>query len=286
MRPIAWPRRLVRACRPDAKACTALALRHANVVRTGESATLGFGRTPRTSDVVAGVPASAPSRIEVLMHSSSVIRVSLPLLLGIAACATSGGQQDAPEQKEQLVTWIEKVHMEAERARQSIGDSFQRLNVIAAGDFSKEPAAMAYAKFVQATDLAEQQAKRFREAVGPMLASGQPVFEKWQAEVKAITNERLRQRGEMRFSLSKERYEAITKSAVPARDQFDAFVKALRDHAAFLAHDLNATAIDEIQEEVKQLARNARELDRQMDSCEAATRAFAEEQSLPAAPGR
>ena len=59
-----------------------------------------------------------------------------------------------------------------------------------------------------------------------------------------------------------------------------------RDHAAFLAHDLNATALDEIQAEVKTVAKTARELDRNMETCQAAARAFVEQSALPAAPAR
>lgn len=185
-----------------------------------------------------------------------------------------------------MVTWIERVHVEAERARQSITDSFERLNVLAAGRFGKEPAAVAYAKFVQSIDGAEQQARRFREVVGPMLATAQPVFAQWQKDVQTIGNDRMRARSELRYSVAKERYDAITKVAVPAQEQFEGYVKALRDHAAFLAHDLNAGALDDIQDEVKAVARTARELDRSMESCQAAARAYVEESALPAAPAR
>lgn len=220
------------------------------------------------------------------MSHRSATRIPVLFFVGLAACASSGGREDQPARVEAMNSWIERVHVESERARQSISDSFERLNVLAAGRFQKEPAAVVYAKFVQATDGAEQQAKRFREVVGPMLESAQPVFAQWQADVKSIANERLRQRAEMRYSVAKERYEAITKSAVPARDQFDKFVKALRDHAAFLANDLNAGSLDDIQDEVKSVARTARELDRAMESCQVAARAYVEESSLPAAPGR
>ncbi len=213
-------------------------------------------------------------------------RTRLLLLSMLTACASGPGRQDAPVQVDAMVSWIERVHVESERARQAISDSFERLNVLAAGNFKKEPAAAAYAKFVQSIDVTEQQCKRFRESVEPMLQTAEPVFAQWQADLKTIQNERMRQRSELRYSVSKERFEAIKKSAVPARDQFAGYVKSLRDHAAFLAHDLNATAIDDIQDEVKLVARTARELDRQMESCQAAARAYVEESSLPAAPAR
>jgi hypothetical protein len=73
---------------------------------------------------------------------------------------------------------------------------------------------------------------------------------------------------------------------VPAQDRFDKYVKDLRDHATFLAHDLNAGALDDIQDEVKRVATDARQLDRDMETCEGAARAYLEESGLPAAPAR
>lgn len=214
-------------------------------------------------------------------------RLATPLLtlsLLLTGCASGSNQQNAPVQVDELVSWIERVHVEAERSRQAIGDSFDRLNTLASGNFAKEAATVSYARFVQSIDAAEEQAHRFRETVGPMVAAGEPVFREWQKSTAAITSERLRQRSELRFAVTKERYDAITKAVVPAQDQFDAYVKALRDHATFLAHDLNASALDEIQEEVKVVANNARDLDRLMESSLAASRAYVENAALPAAP--
>ena len=83
-----------------------------------------------------------------------------------SACSSTPSREAAPVQVDAMVSWIERVHVEAERSQLSIAESFERLNVIAAGRFDKEPAAQAYARLVQATDEATQQAKRFRECVG------------------------------------------------------------------------------------------------------------------------
>lgn len=183
-----------------------------------------------------------------------------------------------------MVTWIERVHVEADRARQTIGESFERLNVLAVGKFGKESAVASYARFVQSVDVAEQQARRFREVVGPMQAAAQQVFTQWRASIATIGSERMQKRSELRYSITKERYDAITAAAVPAQDQFDVYVKSLRDHAAFLGHDLNAGAIDDIQDEVKLVARAARELDHKLESCLSAARAYVEQAALPASP--
>ncbi|HEX5051654.1 MAG TPA: DUF2959 family protein [Planctomycetota bacterium] len=204
----------------------------------------------------------------------------------VAACASGSGQESAPIAVDELVTCIERVHVEADRSRMAISDSFERLNFLAAGKFGKEPASAAFARFVQSIDVAEQQAKRFREVVDPMLAAAKPVFTQWQADLKAIGSDRLRQRSELRYAVTKERYDAITAVAVPARDQFDGYVKALRDHASFLAHDLNQGSIQDIQEEVKLVANTARSLDQSLENCLTAARAYVEGSSMPAEPAR
>jgi hypothetical protein len=213
-------------------------------------------------------------------------RIPFVLVLALTACASGGSHEDAPARVDAVLGRIEDVNDEAERARQVITESYERLTTLAAGRFDRQPAAAAFATFVQSIDVAEQQALRFREAVQSMVAAAQPVFAQRQADLKGITSQRLRQRSELRYSEAKERYDAITASAVPAQDRFDAYVKALRDHAAFLAHDLNASALADIQDEVKLVAHTARELDRALDSCQVAARTYVQQAALPAAPGR
>ncbi|MFK7739035.1 MAG: DUF2959 family protein [Planctomycetota bacterium] len=220
-----------------------------------------------------------------MMQLRNLLRCSFVCAL-FAGCASDNGQ-GAPMQVDQMMTWIERVHIDAERSRESVADSFERLNLLAAGRFDKDPAAVVYARFVQSIDVAEQEAARFRESVGPMLSAAKPVFERWREDVQKITSERMRQRSELRFQVAKERYDAIEKVAIPAQDQLDKFVASLRDHALFLGNDLNAGALDEIQQEVRVVAKTALELDEKLESTMAAARAYVEQSSLPAAsPGR
>ncbi len=198
-----------------------------------------------------------------------------------AACATGSQQQNAPVQVDVMVTWIERVQVEADRAKLALADSFERLNGLAGGKFGKDSIVEAYARFVQAIDAADQQAKRFQETVMPMQEAARPVFEQWQAELATIGSERMRRVSETRLAEAMKRYDAIVKAAVPAQQQLDAYVKSLRDHAAFLAHDLNPSALDAIQEDVKTVARAAKELDFGLDACAVAARTYVAQNSLP-----
>lgn len=219
------------------------------------------------------------------VHLSRRRQFLTALLLGVtAACGTTSPQQNAPERVDALVTWIERVHVEADRGKLALADSFERLNAVAAGKLGKDAVMTAFARFVQSIDTAEQQSKRFGETVGPMQEAARPVFQQWEADVATIGSERLQKLGATRLAIAKERYAAIVAAAVPAQQQMAEYVKTLRDHAAFLAHDLNPSAIAAIQGEVKALAKTAQALDRGLDTCLNAARSYVEQSSLPAAP--
>ena len=201
----------------------------------------------------------------------------------LTACSSTGSRlQGAPVQVDELVTWIEKVHIEATRSRDAISEGYERLRDLASGNYRSGDVAQAYAQFVQAIDVAEQQSKRFHEVVEPMESSAKPVFEQWEQDVATIGNERLRTRSQLRMAVTRERYDALLESATTSRDQLDAFVQSLRDHATFLAHDLNPGSLDEIQEDVKIVQTSAQKLDQELDRCLAAARAYVDNSALPA----
>lgn len=207
------------------------------------------------------------------------------LSLTFAGCFFGGGgsrMEGAPVRVDELVTWIEKVHIEGERSRDAISDGYERLQALAGGQYPQGDVATAYAQFVQTIDVAEQAAARFGEVVEPMQSAAAPVFEQWATDVATIGNERLRSRSQLRMAVTKERYDALVASAVESREQLDSFVTSLRDHATFLAHDLNPSALDEIQEDVKLVATSAQKLDQELDRCLAAARAYVDNSALPA----
>jgi len=198
-----------------------------------------------------------------------------------SACATGTAWQRAPQRVDTMLAGIERVHDEAARSRQTVQEAFERLVALAEGNPDKEAAAGAYARFVQSIAPAESQCRQLAGTVEPMQAGATAVFEQWQAEVATIGSEGLRRCSEARLTAAKERYQAIVTAAGRAQQQFASCVQALRDHATFLAHDLNADAITAMRGEVQQTAVAVQELDRGLEACQTAARAYVAAAALP-----
>jgi hypothetical protein len=208
---------------------------------------------------------------------------TLSSLLLLTACASGPAGKSLTQVGDMNVS-IERMHAEAEQARKAVAQAFQKLDALASGKFEGASAATAFVSFVQSIDAAEQQARRFRDVVGPMVDASKPVFRDWQDSVASIDNERLRQRSEQRLGVAKERFAAITTAAAAAQDSLDSYVRALRDHAAFLANDLNAGAIGDIKDEVRLVGNAVKSLDRSMQTCQTAARAYVDQAAMPASP--
>lgn len=210
-----------------------------------------------------------------------------PLVLG--ACA-SNPQESAPAKVEELVTWVERMHVECELSRQAVAAAYARLRTLAAADFRNEDVVTAYARYVQAIDAAEQQAKAFGATVGPVKAAGVPVFTQWQQDVNQIESETLRQKSQMRLAVTRERYDAILTVAEPAQQEFTALVRSLRDIALFLGHDMNTQALMDIQDDARAIATATEALDRKLEQSLRAARSYVDQAALPtgfaAAPAR
>jgi hypothetical protein len=179
-----------------------------------------------------------------------------------------------------LVGWVERVHIESELAKQKMRTATTLLADIATSDFEGS-AVDAYSRFVKALDESEAQALALRAAVDPMKRSADPVFEQWEQDLQSINSASIRQRSQDRRVATKERYADVVASVDPAQESFDALNRALRDNALFLGNDFNPASIAMIQADVTELSQLANNLDARFDTCLRAAQDYVNAYSLP-----
>jgi hypothetical protein len=193
----------------------------------------------------------------------------------------SSSKSGGPSQVSDLVGRIERVYVEAELSKQAMHTAVAGLETIASGDLKGDPST-AYAAYLEALEASEGQARTLRETYEPLKEAAVPFFQQWTDNLKEYDNPDIRLRSQSRLAATRQRYEAIVAAVEPAMADYDTINKGLRDYALFLGHDLNPSALSEIQDGVAALVQRAGMVERGFDACLVAARAYVDASSLPA----
>jgi hypothetical protein len=153
------------------------------------------------------------------------------------------------------------------------------LRSIVGSDFAGDPLE-AHSELVAAIKRSSEQAEAFSAAIGPMKAAAERVFQAWTEDLESFGSTKMRQQSQGRLEETRARYGEIVTAAVAAQITYDALNADLSDHALFLEHDFNAEAVGLLAGEVDSLRERTRELNRRLDACAAAAKAYVESAAL------
>ncbi len=206
--------------------------------------------------------------------------VALAATLALSACRTAGGPDRGPAKVEELVTWVERMHVETELTRQRTDEVVEALRDLVAPDSSVDPA-QAYATYLEAIERVDEQTTRLRDTYEPMQKASGPVFAQWQKDLDQFHSDSLRNRSEERLAATKGRFEAIVAAAGPALQQADELLKSFRDHALFLGHDFNAASLAAIEQDLVAVTDLAGQVDRGLAESMAASQDYVENAAPP-----
>jgi hypothetical protein len=194
-------------------------------------------------------------------------------------------EKQGPASVDDLVGWVERVHVESELARDKVHAAIGALQAIARQDL-KSDAVTAFQEFEKTIAECEKSARDLRSCVEPMQEAAGPVFEKWNRDLLSFTSPGLRQRSQARLEETRDRYQSIVVAVEPAQSALDTFNLGLRDIALFLGHDFNSQSVFAIQDDVRTLTDMAAELDTRLGNSLSASAAYVQSAALPvAAPG-
>ena len=198
----------------------------------------------------------------------------------VAGCAGTSKESKGLKRVDDLVGHVERVHVQAELAKQSVASALQTLFTITAPDFDGDPV-VAYTEFVEAIENSEDRAEELDEAVEPMKQVATKVFEQWYRDLDAFTSPQMRQRSQARMHATRQRYDAIVQAVDPAQQALETFNLGLRDHATFLNHDFNPAAVSEIEREVRAIGDWSGKLDRKLELVLVAAQDYVQASALP-----
>jgi uncharacterized protein YaaN involved in tellurite resistance len=176
---------------------------------------------------------------------------------------------------------IERVYVDAELAKGTVRDAVGSLEGMMDGDLGEDPAAT-YTAFVELLDNSEKQAEQLRDSIDPMNANAQRVFKQWEKDLREFTSPTMLKRSEQRMEATRARYEKVREAAERAHQELVQVNKAMRDHALFLGHDLNADSIEAVKTDMREMAGDATKLESSLDRCMESAREYVAASALKA----
>lgn len=180
---------------------------------------------------------------------------SIPVTGLLQGCSSSG-KAAGIRQVDDLISRIERVHLESELSRERIKSVMDSLRGVVTMD-QEADVVETFAAFTAAIAASEQQSNKLRSAIGPMKSSADAVFARWTQDLGDFSSAEMRRRSTERMDETRARYDAIVASVGPAVTNFEIFNSGLRDLSLFLGHDLNTQAVQSVGGEVQVLADDA-----------------------------
>ncbi|MFT5155344.1 MAG: hypothetical protein ACI841_005355, partial [Planctomycetota bacterium] len=211
------------------------------------------------------------------------IALILALAAGLSGCKSTAKQSTGPAKVHDLLGRIERVHVESQMSQEAMRLALTKLHMIVKPGFEGDPVA-GYNEYVQAFRASEEREKQLVASSAQMKSAAEPYFARWLVDLRAYTSPEMRLRSRARLTQTRERFEVIVAALEPTQYEFHNLNQALRDHAIFLAHDFNETAVAQILDQVQAVTVHATQLDKQFEECFEAARAYVEVNALPTAP--
>ena len=210
------------------------------------------------------------------------IAVLLALAAGLSACASSTKQNTGLGQVNDLLGRIERVHVETQLSQEAMRAALTKLHVIIKPGFRGDPL-VGYSEFLAAFKHSEEREQQLLASSSQMKDAAEPFFTRWLRDLKGYSSPDMRLRSRARLTQTRERFEAIVAVLEPTLFEYHQVNTMLRDHALFLGHDFNPSAVADIRDQVQAVTAMATQLDQRFEDCFAAARDYADATALPKA---
>ncbi|HET6201927.1 MAG TPA: DUF2959 family protein [Planctomycetota bacterium] len=174
--------------------------------------------------------------------------LALPFLTG---CMLTEGQRKADE----LTSQVNRLGTTLEMTKTALQETLDAEDALVASQGSD--LTVLYGRFVSGIDRCTAGQTQLAWLSDHIQATASLYFEKWKRDLATITDGDLRGLSEDRMEASQKRLEETRKAVAKAREAFEPVLRALRDHAAYLANDLNAEAAGSLAKNAKKLRSNS-----------------------------
>lgn len=119
-------------------------------------------------------------------------------------------------------------------------------------------------------------AERVHDRIDAIDDVAQALFDEWQDELALYSNDSMRRESERSLRETERRYNSLLQSMERAADTMEPVLSRLQDNVLYLKHNLNASAVDAIRGEYRNLRADIDVLVREMEAAIQESNAFIE----------
>jgi hypothetical protein len=199
----------------------------------------------------------------------------LAVLLTTSGCRSayySAWETFGKHKRDLLRDNVERARDDQEAAAEQFKDALTRLQELYAfegGDLEKT-----YRQLQNEYNRSASRAETVRTRLARVEQIAADLFREWEAEIKTITNPRLRDDSRRQLQETQRRFATLNASMRRAEQSMEPVLTQFRDQVTYLKHNLNAQAIGALRGEAIDIEREVQQLLREMNAAIAQADAF------------
>ncbi len=196
-------------------------------------------------------PSNRPQmlRARVPFWPLSVLLVSALFLGGCQSAYYAAWEKLGYEKRNILASRVENARDAQTEAREEVVsalESFSQAVNYKGGELEKQ-----YRRFKSQLENSEAAAENVRSRIDKVESTATALFEEWKDELDKYGNKSLRDRSRQQLDETRDRYQRMISAMKRARDRLAPALSPLRDQVLFLKHNLNASALASLKDEVR-----------------------------------
>jgi len=168
------------------------------------------------------------------------------------------------QKHEILVDRVENARDEQQEAKEQFKTTLERFNEVVNfdGGVLEEKYEILNAEFTRC----ESKAKDVKDRIAAVEDVGEALFKEWETELDQYSNAKLRRSSQQKLVQTRREYDQLIRSMNRAEDRIEPVLSAFRDQVLFLKHNLNASAIASLKNELEVVETDVASLIREMET--------------------
>lgn len=197
---------------------------------------------------------------------SRVVLAALAVL-ALASCSSTyykALETFGVEKRDLLVSRVEAAKGAQEDVQEQFRDALEQFQALVGydgGDLEK-----LYDQLSDEYDDSVSRADTVRDRIAAVKKVGGDLFREWARELEEYSDANLRRRSEGQMNGTRRDYDQLVRKMEKAAGRMDPVLRTMKDHVLFLKHNLNARALDSLEDTADSLQRNVNRLIKDMEA--------------------